>query len=243
MINKANIGIVDILLLGTMLLFLVELLFLNTGLLIFSVIFILLVYFGKKTYYRPRGKFMFWVGAFFLAVTVMNTIAFKVLLMVGVIYFVYKWYKSKQDPAYYAPQFTEHEPDEPEKIVRKKVVFTNNWFGEQKTPPRAYEWQDVNIQTAVGDVIIDLNYTVIPKSEPVVVIRNLVGNVQIRVPYDVEVSVHHSVMFGTVKILDHVEPNVWNKVLHLETPNYSDTNQKVKIFTSMVVGKIEVIRG
>ncbi|MRH44057.1 cell wall-active antibiotics response protein [Aquibacillus halophilus] len=239
MINRTKIDIVDILLMATIILFLVELIFIDTGLLIFIAICSALIYFGKNSYYRTRGKVMFWLGISFIVLTVTNTTAFKFLLITVVIFLALKWYKSKQQPNYIKAKLDED--PQPEQIQQRQI-FTNKWFGRQRTSKHAYEWQDVNIQAGIGDTIIDLNYTVIPKNEPVIFIRNIIGNVQIIVPYDVEISLNHSVMFGSIDVIGHVETNVWNKILHLQTPNYQTSNQTVKIFTSMVVGKIEVKR-
>ncbi|WP_226036211.1 cell wall-active antibiotics response protein LiaF [Aquibacillus saliphilus] len=241
MINRTKIDIVDILLLAIILLFLVELILIDTGLLIFIAIFSGLIYFGRRSYYRPRGKFMFWVGAVLLFVTVTNTMAFRFLLLTVIIYFIFKWYKSKQQPTYFEPDFADDQPVE--ETQQQPLMFHNKWFGRQRTNKSGYEWQDINVQTGIGDTIIDLNYTVIPKKEPIMVIRNFVGNIQIIVPYDVEISINHSVMFGSIEVIDYQESNVWNKTLHLQTSNYQTSKQTVKIFTSIVVGKIEVKRG
>ena len=78
----------------------------------------------------------------------------------------------------------------------------------QKTPDHVYEWNDVNIQGGMGDTVIDLSYTVLPKGETVIFIRNIFGKVKILIPYDVEVSVNHSVLYGSAKILDFYESSL-----------------------------------
>ena len=85
--------------------------------------------------------------------------------------------------------------------VKEQPLFQNRLFGGQQTPDHVYEWNDVNIQAGIGDTVIDLSYTVLPKGETVIFIRNVMGKVTIMVPYDVEVSVHHSVFFGSARIL------------------------------------------
>ena len=62
------------------------------------------------------------------------------------------------------------------------------------------------------------------------------------IPYDVEVSVHHSVFFGSARILDFNESSLINRLIKVETADYEQANQKVKIFTSMMIGDIEVKR-
>ena len=75
----------------------------------------------------------------------------------------------------------------------------------------------MNIQAGIGDTVIDLSYTVLPKGETVIFIRNMMGKVTIMIPYDVEVSVHHSVFFGSVKILDFKESSLKNRLIKVET--------------------------
>ena len=117
-----------------------------------------------------------------------------------------------------------------------------SFWGSKKTPQGVYEWEDINIQTGIGDTVIDLSYTMLPKGETVIFIRNIIGNMQILVPYEIEVSIHHSCMAGSTHIFDHHEPKVFNQVIHLKTPGYETAEQKVKIFTSLVVGNLEVSR-
>ena len=62
------------------------------------------------------------------------------------------------------------------------------------------------------------------------------------IPYDVEVSVNHSVLYGSAKILDFYESSYMNRQMKVETSQYEQTEQKVKIFTSMMIGDIEVKR-
>ena len=100
----------------------------------------------------------------------------------------------------------------------------------------------MNIQAGIGDTVIDLSYTVLPKDETVIFIRNVMGKVTIMIPYDVEVSVNHSVFFGSVRILDFKESSLMNRLIKVETADYEQANQKVKIFTSMMIGDIEVKR-
>ena len=65
------------------------------------------------------------------------------------------------------------------KQVTSKPLFQNKLFGGQKTPDHEYEWNDINIQTGFGDAVIDLSYTVLPKGESVIFIRNVMGKVTV----------------------------------------------------------------
>ncbi|WP_407272478.1 cell wall-active antibiotics response protein LiaF [Radiobacillus sp. PE A8.2] len=234
-------NIIEILFIITAVLFIYELLFKGPELLILIVLFSAAAYYGRKTYFKTSGKVFFWLGVVLFIITIMNTASFKFLSIAIIIFVVYKWYQSRQEPAVHHPQFMDSEqPDE--KIYHTQPLFKNKWFGSQRTENVAYEWEDINIQTGIGDAIIDLNYTVIPKVPTVIFIRNLVGNVQVHIPYGVEVSVHHSIIFGSHDILGNYENNTVNKSVHFQSADYNASNQKVKIFTSMIIGKLEVKR-
>ncbi|SDM49578.1 cell wall-active antibiotics response protein LiaF [Sediminibacillus halophilus] len=240
MFNRKNTDFIDMILLITTVIFVFELLFDGPRLLFFLFLYGAAIYYGRKRIDKSWGRLVFWAGLLGLIIIILNTVAFKFLLLTIVAYFVLKWYHSKKDPVYYQPQF--EEDGSARGTIQRPAMFTNKWFGRQKTSSGAYEWQDVNIQTGIGDSIIDMNNTVLPKGESVILIRNLFGNIEIQVPYEVEITIIHSALFGSAEILDYKEKQMWNKVIHLETENYQHAKQKVKIVTSMLAGKIEVKR-
>lgn len=127
-------------------------------------------------------------------------------------------------------------------LVEKPSLFKNRLFGNQETPSHVYEWNDINILTGIGDTVIDLSLTVLPKGETVIFIRNIIGNVKVFVPYDVDLTLRHSAVVGSAEVFEHEEGRVLNQSLFVQTPGYDDAEQKIKIFTSMMVGNIEVKR-
>lgn len=240
--NKRKTDIVHWLFLIAILLLLFELFFNGPGLLFLIAISVGCIYFGRKSMGKTFGKILFWIGVISLIFTVLSTLAFQFLIVVVVIYLFLQWHESKKGPAHFEARFTDKKEAYHEEVINRRPLFKNKWFGQQRTEKKAFEWQDINIQSGVGDTVIDLNYTVLPKEEAVIFIRNIVGNVKILVPYEMEISLNHSVIFGSIQVFDHKETNVWNRVLHLQTSGFDTSQQKVKIFTSMVFGKIEVIR-
>ena len=161
------------------------------------------------------------------------------------VYWLIQFYQTKKTPQTVIPIIKEPTPSaftKEENLITREPLFKNMMFGEQKTVEHTYEWNDVNIQTGVGDTVIDLSYTVLPKGETVIFIRNLIGNIQILVPYDVEISVHHSVLVGSVHVLDFQGSRQFNQNIHVQTANYDKQEQKIHIFTSLIVGNLEVRR-
>ncbi|WP_442598024.1 cell wall-active antibiotics response protein LiaF [Neobacillus sp. D3-1R] len=222
---------------------LLEVTFFNNGLIFSLFISSAMVYLGRKAMPQKFGKFLFWGGIIIFSASVFHMITFRFLLLAILIHFVIQFAGSKRNPKVYSPVVKmEEEPKPSEQIISRKPLFGNMFFGQQRTPDHVYEWNDINIQTGVGDSVIDLSYTVLPKGETVIFIRNFIGNVQIYVPYDYEVSIHHSVLMGSTTVFEHQESKMFNQVFHLQTPVYEKAEQKVKILTSVFFGDIEVKR-
>jgi lia operon protein LiaF len=222
---------------------LLEVSFFNSGIIFSLLISAGMAYIGRKWLPRKRGKLLFWSGIFFFFISIFNMMTFKFFLMAILIHFVIQFAQSKQKPQVIVPVINlEKREESQETVITSRPLFENKLFGQQKTPGHVYEWSDVNIQSAVGDTVIDLSYTVLPKGETVIFIRNFFGNVQVLVPYELEVSIHHSVIAGATSIFDAPESKVFNQVYQLQTPGFEKAEQKVKIFTSLMVGDLEVKR-
>jgi lia operon protein LiaF len=233
-----------IIIIGFMLLGL-EVLFFNKGLIFSLLIAAGMVYFGRKELSNLFGKLLFWIGIIVFAISVFGMITFRFFVLAVIIYFLLQYFQTKKKPETVIPMFTEPAPKESangENYISKQPLLKNALFGEQKTVEHTYEWNDVNIQTGVGDTVIDLSYTVLPKGETVIFIRKIVGNIEVLIPYDIEVSVHHSVVIGAVNILDYQSTKLFNQNIHVQTPDYDHTEQRIHIFTSLLVGNLEVRR-
>lgn len=193
--------------------------------------------------FRSSGKILFWFGWISLAFTILSMMTIKFLLLAILIYLVIQFFQAKKNPAYIKPTIEESVVElKKEPVIRRKPLFHNLLSGSQKAPEYVYEWNDVNIQCGIGDSIIDLSYAVLPKGESIIFIRNFIGNVQVFVPYEVEVSVSHSVIVGATTIFENHDPKTYNQNLIYQTENYDTVEQKIKIITSMVVGDLEVKR-
>jgi lia operon protein LiaF len=202
-----------------------------------------MIYLGRNKVGRKKGNILFWAGIVFFCASIFNMITFKFFLLAILLHFFIQYTQSKKNPKTLAPVLVEPERTEQEEtVIIQKPILDNTIFGQQKTPMGIYEWDDINIQAGIGDTIIDLSYTVLPKGETIIFIRNIIGNIHIHVPYDIEVSIHHSVMAGTTTMLDFHQTKIFNQTFHLKTPGYDKAEQKVKIFTSLLVGNLEVSR-
>jgi lia operon protein LiaF len=223
---------------------LLDVFFFNRGLIFSLIVAVGMVYLGRKRMSKTTGKILFWAGLFFLFVNVMNMLVIKFFLIALLGFLIFQYANKKKEANMITPTIKEKIDFDKrsETVIKEQPLFQNRLFGTQQTPDHVYEWNDVNIQAGVGDTVIDLSYTVLPKDETVIFIRSVMGKITILIPYDVEVSVHHSVFFGSARILDFYESSLINRLMKVETAEYEQTNQKVKIFTSMMIGDLEVKR-
>ncbi|MFL6557923.1 MAG: cell wall-active antibiotics response protein LiaF, partial [Bacillus sp. (in: firmicutes)] len=175
-----------------------EILFFNSGLIFSLIISGGMIFLGRKRAGKKRGRILFIVGIIFFFLSIVHMMTFKFLLLAILLHFFIQFLNSKRRPNKISTEIikseetSEQESSEQETIIRTEPLFENIVLGQQKTPTGAYKWNDVNIQAGIGDTIIDLSFTMLPKGETVIFIRNLVGNIQILVPYDIEVSIQHS---------------------------------------------------
>jgi lia operon protein LiaF len=231
-----------ILFIGALLL-LFEFAFFDGGPIFLLMITSICIYFGRKKTNKRSGKILFWFGIFMLIITVINSLTFKFLIFAGIIYLVIQFSQAKKNPNRITPVLIESVPvHEIEPLIKKQPFFETKIFSRQNTREHVFEWNDVNIQSGIGDTIIDLSNTVLPNGESVIFIRNIIGNVQIFIPYEVEVNINHSIIFGSVSIFGNFEEKIINQTLMYQTENFDASTQRLKIVTSMIIGDIEVRR-
>lgn len=231
-----------LIIIGIVMLFL-EFTFFNSGLIFSLLVQVGMIYIGSKRMSGKLGKLLFWGGIIFLVITVLSMLTFRFLLLAVLIHFLIQYSQTKKNPIQIKPVIDLAKSNlKDENLVKKKPLLTNVFFGRQRTPQAVYEWNDINIQAGLGDTVIDLSYTVLPKGETVIFIRNIVGNIEVLVPYDIEVYVNHTAMAGTARILDLQDEKMFNQSLQLHTADYESANQKVKIVSSMFAGNLEVKR-
>jgi lia operon protein LiaF len=221
---------------------LIEVTFFNHGVMFSALISGLCIYFGSTKYHRTIGKVVFWFGVFSIVVTILSSNAFKFLLLAIILYFVHQYFKARKAPHQVEPVVEESPPEGSESLIKKQPLFTNPLFGQVETPDHVYEWNDINIQMGIGDAVIDLSNTVLPEGESIIFIRNIAGNIKIKVPYELEVMIHHSAIIGATSVFQLKEPRAFNQTISYQTVDYQAATQKIKIATSMIYGDLEVKR-
>ncbi|OCT16741.1 hypothetical protein A8709_08755 [Paenibacillus pectinilyticus] len=91
----------------------------------------------------------------------------------------------------------------------------------------------------VGETYIDLSLAILEQKETTVILQGIVGDIDIKVPDDIGVSVTSSVMFGQLHIAEERESGVMNKVVW-QSENYQHGDHRVKLILSFIVGDIKV---
>ncbi|MBT2654788.1 cell wall-active antibiotics response protein [Bacillus sp. ISL-18] len=222
---------------------LLEILFFNRGLIFSLFIAGGMMYLGRRKAGKKLGKILFIMGIIFFVLSIVNMMTFKFLLLAILLHFFIQFINTKKHARKIVPDIGPAAPAQSEEtLISSEPLFSNILVGQQKTPQGVYEWDDVNIQTGIGDTVIDLSYTMLPKGEAVIFIRNIIGNIHILVPYEMEVSIHHSGVVGSAKVFGNDRDKIFNQVFHLKTSGYETSETKVKIVTSLVVGNLEVSR-
>jgi len=230
-----------ILIIGVIL-FIIEIAFFQGGMIIASLFFGVVTYFGWKKFDFLYGKILFWFGALSLFFSVLNMLAIRFFIIVVIVLFLLDYLKSKNETDRMMPRPSKYQEVITDPIIELNPLFDHKLFDDQKTEDTAYKWRDINIHGAFGDRVIDLSNTVLPHDTAVISIRHFIGNIEIYVPYDVEVSIHHSSIFGRAHIFGEHHWKLMNKTLLYQTGKYQTVTPRVKIVTSILSGDIEVKR-
>ncbi|RTX65897.1 transporter, partial [Staphylococcus saprophyticus] len=152
-------------------------------------------------------------------------ILFIFLIVLIVRYIIYKFKPLKITA-------TEEEVDSPEFIKQK-------WFGEQRSPVYVYKWEDLQIQHGIGDIHIDMSKAANIKENNTIVIRHIIGKVQIVVPLNYNIILHFTTLYGNAYVNEtsyKVENNNIKVVEETKAENYA-----VNIYVSSFLGDVEVI--
>lgn len=116
----------------------------------------------------------------------------------------------------------------------------HQWFGRAMDENTIYEWENINYTKLVGETVIDLGNTIIPKDNNTILIRKGFGNTKILVPEEVAVSLDFSILLGRVRIGED-ELVLNNEVISFKSDRYDDSSRKLKIISNVLFGDIEVI--
>lgn len=214
-------------------------LLLNWRLFVPLLIGCLIIYYWKSHKHKESKKIYLIIGVSLVVIPIISTAVFKIFIFAAAIYALIQYSKAKNQPkrinVYTIP------PDHQTKVTRKTPFIKNMLSGNRRVVNEIFEWDDINIQSGFGNTIIDLGMTMLPPGESVVLIRGLVGNIQLFVPIDASVTINHSAISGKLNIFNQEEELLNSNVIY-----YSDeddkTSRRIKIVTSVMFGDVEVRR-
>lgn len=118
--------------------------------------------------------------------------------------------------------------------------FKRNWLGNERIGNTVYEWDDINFTIFMGDTIIDLGNTILPKDESYVIVRKGFGKTRILVPAGIGVMIEHSAFKGKVRFENDVFA-LNNESVKLYGQQYDENTRKIKLITTVLIGDLEVI--
>lgn len=190
----------------------------------------ILMYVGYIYFHKVRGLLCFWIGTLMVLFTLLSNkytlvILFIFMIIVAVRYIVYKRKPLKVTTS--------------EAVEASPSFIKQKWFGEQKTPVYVYKWEDLQIQHGMGDVYIDMTKAANLKSQNNIVIRHIVGKVQVVVPLNYNVKLNVAAFFGNINF-EEKRLKLENNNVTLESSEKSD-RYTVNIFVSTFIGDVEVV--
>ena len=186
------------------------------------------------------------VGIFLTAFALMSLAGFWYMLIVAVIFLYLNYGKvfSKMDSFNFqqAP-WNEKEivvVETTDSLPKNAKRFKRNWLGNERIGNSIYEWDDINFSIFMGDTIIDLGNTILPKNESYIVIRKGFGKTRILVPNGIGIMIEHSAIKGKIAF-EEQQYVLENESIKMYSKYYEDQARTLKIVTNVLVGDLEVI--
>ena len=207
--------------------------FFHNGNIVFVLLGVGLLYYSS----RKRSKWLFILGLFFIAIALLTLWSLRLLIFSGLLFLLVKLWKGVPSEEIMRP-LTEFKKETPNGIWKNKL------FSVQSSPFSSYEWEDIHIQGAFGDIHVDVTETVLPKGTSFISIRQGIGKIKVDLPYEIPVRIHYSSIVGDAQIFDIPKKRLVNETLHLKD-SYNDQNYnqaELIISLSTVFGDIEVNR-
>ncbi|ANK59326.1 cell wall-active antibiotics response protein LiaF [Loigolactobacillus backii] len=219
--------------------------FSNPPQLIFMVLGILSLRLAIKQRHKRFLTSFFWLfGSLAIIITIFTNPTIWVMLLIGLLFTVIKGHDLKVGDLKRAwvpwarKQFVAVETTEPTPKNGKRI--RHPWFGNQTIGRDVFEWDDINLCIAIGDTIIDLGNTLLPKADSVIIVRKGIGRTRILVPVGTAVMLDHTAMIGNVNFAGKAY-HVGNDELTFYSDDYDTNERRVKILTNVLAGDLEVL--
>lgn len=102
-----------------------------------------------------------------------------------------------------------------------------------------FELYDMKINNGLGDVKIDLSQAIIAHGDTTIEIFAGLGDVQLYVPYDLDVYVQASVLIGTLDVLNYKQSGFTRRT-QTKSAGYNEATKRVNILVTLGIGDVDV---
>lgn len=206
------------------------------------IVGVCIVYFSTKkfrrhTLSRTCGVLL---GTLMICIPLFSTMSIWIVIGLSVLLVVMLFSKIFTAFSHFPSIASKKEYISPEIIDATVVKRQKQQWISKDSSSSTYEWDDINMNVALGDTIIDLGNTILPREENVIIIRKGMGEVRIIVPVGVGIAIHHSGLYGQLQF-EGENISIRNEQIVLHSYNYQDASKRIRIYTNVLVGEVKVI--
>ncbi|CAM3758255.1 cell wall-active antibiotics response protein LiaF [Marinicrinis lubricantis] len=99
--------------------------------------------------------------------------------------------------------------------------------------------QNMSVWSLIGEIHLDLSLALAEEKETTIILQGIIGDIDLIVPEEMGISISSSVIFGQIHIVKEQDAGLLNKV-HWKSDNYEQSEYRVKIMTSHIIGDVDV---
>ncbi|ASB90729.1 cell wall-active antibiotics response protein LiaF [Bacillus sonorensis] len=212
------------------------------GALFWPLAFLFAGYILHKSSRRWLGSVMYIFAAFLLLKDIFS-ITFSLFGFFFAAFLIYAGYRLVTNQPVFdrdknkaqVKEKTDAEPLQQKKNTGQRSFF----FGDVKLMKKPFDLNDLNISGFIGDVKIDLSKAIISEGDNTIVITGLIGDVDIYIPSDLDVSISSSAFLGDIDIIGERKSGIGNQI-YTESENYEQSSRRVKVSISLFIGDVDV---
>lgn len=203
----------------------VELSFFQNGSAVLLVLAVIFLYFGYTKSNRPN----FWAGIVFLFLACISLVTVRIFILIFLIYALYRF------------AFKQEERIDTQKSDLRGVVYPNKKWNDLSTS-ETYKWEDMLIERFIGQLTIDTTNTVLPIGKALLSVRQSFGTVKIIVPYEVNIQLHVTTLYGEVNYNNSIPKRLMNETFVFDATD-DHVARTLVIYVSGRFVDVEVLRG
>lgn len=195
-----------------------------------NIFFALLGLAGILYAVKKQKRAIFWISVGLIVIVFMSMWSMRIIIVLVLAYIIWK--------------MVQKEPLEVDvSAYQTNAVKQNNpIISFEQSSTATYQWQDVHIQNAAGDLIVDTTTTILPKNVSLINVRQGFGKTTVYVPYEVPVRIHFNTLYGEVQAFGNQYSRLFNQSIVLKDGDFIDTPQQLIITVSTFLGDLEVVR-